>query len=723
MRYLAIVSTAQSLTFGLLTLTSTAIQADDTEVRLLDQYEKQEQPADSVELPDINVQSQAITPPPTQPYKGYRAVSGQSATKTDTPLNETSQSISVIGSEQIKDQGAQSLAEALRYTAGVTSGQRGRRGLDDFSIRGFTQSAYKFVDGMRMDSDMWIQSDPFAFERIEVLKGPASILYGQIAPGGVVNQISKRPTDQPLAELGVGFGNYNQQRYSADLSDSLNTEGTLRYRLVGLYSDSDDIVDYVDRDRSYVAPSLTWNISEDTELTLLASYQKSHYVPIRGLPAEGTVKSNPNGNISRSRFIGVPGYDAYTTEQSLYGYELSHSFSPNISFRQKLRYNQYQLDGAFSSPSSLAANKRNYSRALQWRDVESELLTLDNQLDILFDTGPLSHDLLVGFDYFDFTTKDIRHRSSLAAIDLYNPSYSTVPGTKTYQPGNSKKEDLTQKGLYLQDQIKFGDGWNLLLGLRHDQSESVTKPYQGERTSIDEEATTGRLGLLYAFANGWSPYISYSESFLPVSGSDVNGKAFEPETGEQTELGIKYESPNRAFDVTFALYELTRQNVLTEDPNNTDYQIQVGEQRHRGAEVELHGQLTPQLSLIAGYSYIDAEISKSNDGNEGNRPTQVPKHMANVWLRYDLNTWLPGLGIGAGVRHIGKQAGDDANSFDTPDYTLLDMAIYYETGPWHFQLNANNLTDKNYIASCTSTTACYSGDPRMLMLNTSYKFK
>jgi iron complex outermembrane receptor protein len=717
MRYLQMLSTTQRLAFGLLTTASTTLLAQT------DPYDESPQPSSSLELPDIRVQSEAQPPSATAPYEGYRAITGQSATKTDTPLNETSQSISVIGSAQIKDQGAQTLAEALRYSAGVNAGQRGRRGLDDFNIRGFTQSAYKFVDGMRMDSDMWIQSDPFAFERIEVLKGPASILYGQIAPGGVVNQVSKRPTAQPLAELGVGFGNYNQQRYTADLSDSLNTEGTLRYRLVALYSASDDIVDYVDRDRSYLAPSLTWSLSDDTELTFLASYQKSHYVPIRGLPAEGTVKHNPNGHISRNRFIGVPGYDDYTTEQNLIGYELTHSFSPNIRFTQKLRYNEYELDGAFSSPGTLSANKRNYSRTLQWRDVESELITLDNQLSILFGTGALNHDLLLGFDYFDFATTDVRHRSTLSAIDLYNPSYTVVPGIKTYQPANSKDETLTQKGFYLQDQIKLGDGWNLLLGLRHDLSKSATEPDSGTRTTVDEEASTGRIGLLYAFSNGWSPYISYSESFLPVSGSDVDGKAFEPETGEQSELGVKYESADQTFDITFALYELTRQNILTEDPSNTDYQIQIGEQRHRGAEVELHGQLTPQLSLIAGYSYIDAEITKSNDGNQGNRPTQVPKHMANLWLRYELSDWLPGLGIGAGVRHIGKQAGDDANSFDTPDYSLLDMAAYYETGPWYFQLNGNNLTDKDYIASCTSMTACYPGDPRTLLLSTRYTFK
>lgn len=676
----------------------------------------------AMQLPDINVESSREQTSTTAPFAGYKAERAQSATKTNTVLNETPQSISVIGSQQLRDQNAQSLAESLRYTAGVNAGSRGRRGLDDFIVRGFVQSAYKFVDGMRMDSDMWIQSDPFAFERIEVLKGPASILYGQVAPGGVINQVSKRPTDEPLAEVGAGVGNYGQRKYTADLSDSLNADGSLRYRLVALYSSSDDIVDYVDRDRSYIAPSLTWDINEDTRLTLLASYQKSHYVPIRGLPAEGTVLSNPNGSIARDRFVGVPGIDNYTTEQQMFGYELEHRFAPNITLRQKLRYNEYDLDGAFSSPTSLAANKRNYNRQVQWRDVKGEVFTMDNQLNVQFDTGPFSHDVLVGLDWFDFHTDDIRHNSSLAAIDLYNPSYSVVPGVKTFQPNTSGTEDLLQRGLYLQDQIKFGDSWNLLLGLRHDDSE--LKSHRGStRTTTNENATTGRVGLLYAFDNGWSPYISYSESFVPVTGSDFSGTAFEPETGEQTEIGLKYESPGKALDVTFALYDLKRQNVTTADPNNTGFNVQVGEQRHRGAEIELHGQLTEKLDLVATYSYIDAEVTKSNDGYQGNRPIQVPEHMANAWLRYDLSSLLPGLGIGAGVRYIGEQAGDQANTFDSPDYTLYDMMVDYKTGPWRFAVNGSNLTNKDYIASCASTSACFPGDPRMMMFSANYRFK
>ncbi|WP_295473816.1 TonB-dependent siderophore receptor [uncultured Pseudomonas sp.] len=674
-----------------------------------------------LELPETNVQATLGQTSATAPFTGYKADRAQTATKTNTALNETPQAVSVIGSEQLRDQNAQSLAESLRYTAGVNAGQRGRRGLDDFIVRGFVQSAYKFVDGMRTDSDMWIQSDPFAFERIEVLKGPASILYGQIAPGGLINQVSKRPTDEAFAEVGMGLGNYGQRKYTADVSDKLNEDGSLRYRLVGLYSSSDDIVDYVDRDRSYFAPSLTWDINDDTSLTLLASYQKSHYVPIRGLPAEGTVLGNPNGKIDRDRFVGVPGIDDYTTEQQMFGYELEHRFTPDVTFRQKLRYTEYDLDGAFSSPTTLAANKRNYNRQVQWRDVQGEVFTMDNQLNVLLDTGPFSHDLLVGLDWFDFHTDDTRHTSTLAAIDLYNPNYNVSPGAKTFQANTSGTEHLQQGGLYLQDQIKFGDGWNLLLGLRHDESE--LKSHRGStRTSTDENATTGRVGLLYAFDSGWSPYISYSESFVPVTGSDANGKTFEPETGEQTEIGLKYQSPGQAFDVTFALYDLKRQNVTTTDPNNSGFSVQVGEQRHRGAEVELHGRLTEKLDLIATYSYIDAEITKSNDGFQGNRPVQVPEHMANAWLRYDLSSVLPGLGVGAGVRYIGEQAGDQANSFDSPDYTLYDMMVDYKTGPWRFAVNGSNLTNKDYVASCASSAQCFPGDPRMLMFSTSYRF-
>lgn len=679
-------------------------------------------------LPEVSVTSAKTQESPTGPIKKYKASRSRTATKTDASINETAQSISVVGSEQIRDQGAQSLAESLRFVAGVDAGQRGRRGLDDFSIRGFVQSDYVLRDGMRMSYDLsWIQAEPFGLERVEILKGPASVLYGQTGPGGFVNLVSKRPTDKPIANFGAGFGNYQQRQYTADISDALNADQTVRYRLVALSAESDDQVDFVDRKRTYVAPSLTWDIGEKTSLTVLTSYQKSDYIPIRGLPAQGTILPNINGNISFKRYVGVPGVDSYETEQTLLGYEFSHAFNDNITFRQHMRYNTLNLSGTFTEPSALglvAPAQQNYRRAMSIRDLSAQMWTLDNQLSAKFETAALKHQMLFGVDNIRYYLNRYYSSRSVSALNLFAPNYAaTTLGNETVTANSTGSDELTQQGIYLQDLIKFGAGWNLQLGLRHDRSEITQKRINGSNSNTDPHKTTGKVGLLYAFDNGWSPYLSYSESFVPQIGNTFSGTPFVPETGKQKEVGLKYESADKQFGTTFALYELVRQNVTTTDPANTSFSVQTGEQTHKGFEWEATGQLTDRLNVIASYTYTDAEVTKSNTITQGKQPILVARNMSNVWLNYDLSAITQGLSAGAGIRYIGKQAGDTINSFSVPDYTLFDAAIYYQQGAWRFALNGRNLEDKKYVAGCASLSVCFTGDPRMVMLTANYSFK
>lgn len=677
-------------------------------------------------LPEVVIRTERVKESTTGPIHKYKASRARTATKSDTPINETAQSISVVSSEQIRDQSAQTFADTLKFVAGVDAGQRGRRGLDDFSIRGFVQSDYVLRDGMRMFYDTaWVQSEPFGFERVEIMKGPASVLYGQTGPGGFANVVSKRPTDQPLATVGLTLGNYDQQQWTADFSDALNQDGTLRYRLVALTSESNDQVDFVDRSRTYIAPSLTWDIGDRTSITVLTSYQKSHYVPVRGLPAEGTVLSNPNGRIPFSRFVGVPGLDKYETEMSLLGYEFSHMFNDTFTFRQHVRYNTFNVDGAFTDTTNgLTANKLNYQRRLNVRNLSAQMWTMDNQLAARFNTLGVKHDLLMGADILHYNMGRTFINRNVSALNLYQPNYAAaVVGAPVVVAGSTGSDMARQTGLYLQDMIKVGDGWNLQLGVRHDETDLLQTRVNNTRTKSDPSKTTGKAGLLYAFESGWSPYISYSESFLPLTGNTADGSPFKPETGEQREAGIKYESPDHQFGTSFAVYDLKRQNVTTTDPNNTSFSIQTGEQRHKGFEFEITGQLTDRLNAVATYTYIDAEITKSTTNTLGKRPILVAKNMANVWLRYDLSGWVQGLGIGAGARHIGEQAGDAQNSFDVPSYTLFDAGLYYNTASWRFALNARNLANKQYIAGCASINQCYPGDPRTVMLTANYSFK
>lgn len=681
-------------------------------------------------LPEVKVTDKKVD---DSGIHSYHATTAQSATKTETSLNKTPQSVSVVGADQIRDQGAQALAEALRSVAGLDAGQRGRRGFDDLSVRGFVQSSYLLRDGMRVDNDLWVQNEVFGLERIEVSKGPGSVLYGQIPAGGVVNLITKRPTSKPLAEVGVGYGNYAQKRLTADFSDSLNEAGTVKYRVTAISSASDDQVDFVDRQRFYIAPTLSWDITDNTSITFLANYQKDDYIRVFGLPALGTVLPNANGKLSYSTFTGVPGFDNISRKSSQVGYFFEHKFNDHVTFKQNLRYIHYTLDGAFTSVTALAANQRNLSRSGSLQDIDGKILTIDNQLGFKFDTGEVSHHALVGVDRFKFDSH--RYLSSRTMtpnfINIYNPNYAMPTLGPEVTNNLSSNDELVQTGFYVQDQLAYGN-WNLIAGLRYDKSNLDENRVTGVRTITDTHATTGRLGLLYAFESGFSPFISYSESFLPVTGTTQSGGSLDPETGEQREIGLKYESPDQRYGATLAVFDIQRQNVTTTvtDASGT-YNVQVGEQRHKGFEFESAGQVTDRLKTIITYTYIDAEVTKSTQGNAGLRPIQVPKNMANVWLTYDFNTWISGLSVGAGARYIGEQAGNNLNTFNVPHYTVYDAAIYYTTGPWRFALNGRNLQNKNYIASCfpTNFTAavnnatCGAGDPKMLFLTANYSFK
>lgn len=685
------------------------------------------------QLPEISVKTQRDEQSTTTPFKGYKASTAQTATKTNAKLIETPQSITVVGSEQIRDQGAQSVTEALRSVAGVDAGQYGRRGQDDFTIRGFTQSEFVLRDGMRMFLDQaWGQTEVFGLERIEVLKGPASVLYGQSAPGGLVNLVSKRPTDKPIAQIGLGYGNYQQKQLSADFSDSLNESGSVRYRLVAISSASDDQVDYADRQRTYIAPSLTWDISDKTSLTLLSSYQKSQYVSIRGLPAAGTVLPNANGRISFSRYVGIPGMDKITTEQTLLGYELTHVFNDNIKFKQNVRYSTFNFDGSWGiGNGNFSSTSTNWGRRSQIRQIDEQSLATDNQLSTQFQTAAIHHDVLLGFDSLHTNSgRDRFGYRNLSSLNLYNPNNSNATaGTFIRNNENQGSNELSQYGFYLQDHLKFAEGWNLVLGLRRDETSLVQKrPFlttAASRSKTNPGATSGRAGLLYEFSSGFAPYISYTESFMPEIGPTEDGSQLKPITGKQKEAGIKYESPNKRFGANVAIYDIRMENATYTD--NNGFTVQVGEQRNRGFEFDITGKLTDKLNIVATYTYIDAEITKAgprlaDQATLGKRPILIPKNIANIWATYDLTSWLPGLSIGAGARYNGEKAGDATNTYTVPDYTVFDAAIYYHAGPWRFALNGRNLSDKQYISGCNGN-ACYPGDPRMVMFTANYNFK
>lgn len=675
------------------------------------------------------------------PVPGYVANRSAAGTKTDTPLVETPQSVSVITRDDFEARGARNLGEALAYTAGVATGRRGESnsfGGDNIAIRGFGgdgtagASYSEYVDGLRLRGTNYVTAgfDTYLYERLDVLKGPASVLYGQGIPGGVVNAITRRPADVFGGEVQFQVGNFERLQGAFDITGPVDPGKTVLYRLTGLKLDSDSQTDFMERDRVAIAPALTWRPTADTTLTLLANYQHDDIkgTPLNTVPANGSVLYNPNGKIPRSRYVGEPGYDRWDRESYSIGYLFEHRFDETWTVRQNARYQNHELDWKVLFPGALASNGRTLSRTTFTAAETANTISIDNQVQAKIATGPLKHTLLAGLDYSRNRSDTVRGQAVAPTLDLYAPVYGrAIADPPIYQNLATR---ATQLGLYAQDQIKFG-GLNLLLGGRKDWAESKTRNrLTGASSSQDDGAFTGRAGLLYLFDNGLAPYVSYSESFDPVSGTDFSGAAFEPTTATQYEAGIKFQPKGLNSFITLAAFTLEQQNVTTPDPTHTGYSVQTGEVRSRGIELEGKASLTQGLDLLFAYSLVDAEVTESNGTDKGKVPVGIPRHQASLWADYTMRTGvLTGFGVGGGVRYVGESWGDTTNTFKTPSYTVFDAAVHYDLSQLSSRLegvklavNATNLFDREYVASCTRITACYYGTARTVIATVKYQW-
>lgn len=666
----------------------------------------------------------------TSPVKGYVAGQSATATKTDTPIAETPQSISVIGTTEIEARQAQSVSETLNYTAGIQPDKFGYdKRLDWFNIRGFdeTQNGL-YRDGLQQRSYSFVswQQETYGLERIELMRGPTSVLYGQNAPGGLINTVSKRPRADMENEIELQTGSHNRKQGSFDIGGKIVEDGSVLFRATGLLRDSDTQVNYVEDDRVYFAPSLTWE-GEDTSLTLLSYYQEDNTGGANSwLPANGTFRDAINGAIPTDFFTGEPGYDHYDRTQYAIGYEFSHNFNDSLMFRQNARYSYVEVDY-----DSLYGNgwedeaAGTLSRGVQETDQEGDSFAIDNQLQARFETSGIRHTMLGGLDYQRYVFDRFLRYGTIDSINVYNPSYGSRP-TSYFTP-TDEKLTAEQVGVYLQDQIEFDEHWVLTLGGRHDWAdESTVNQQNGTESSRNDSAFTGRTGLAYKTDFGLTPYVSYSESFNPVSGSDRFGNSFDPEEGVQYEVGAKYEPEGFDGLFTVALFDITRENVLTNDPSGGAFDnIQEGEQQSRGLEIEGLFEPIEGLTTKFAYTYQNVEITETNTASEkGNTPSGIPEHTASAWADYTLNSGpLSGLGVNGGIRYLGSTFATDANNVKVPSTTLFDAGIHYDLDAYRFALNATNLTDERYVTSCAdSTNWCYYGQGRTILASVKYRW-
>ena len=657
------------------------------------------------------------------------------------------------------DQGAQTVSQALRYTPGVFVDLRPSTRFDIVPIRGFggnngpLMSFVAYQDSLRLQRGLSFAVptvDPYLLERIEVLRGPAAILYGQTNLGGLINLISKRPTATPFREVEVSTGSWDLKQGAFDFSGPVDAEGKWLFRLTGLARDSDVQVDYIKDKRYTLSPALTWRPTPDTTFTILSNYTydpASWYTTF--LPALGTLRYNPNGQISTSFNVGDPGYEVFTREQGAVGYQFEHRASDIWTVRQNLRY--MKLDTRFLgiSPQNYQANLRtiNRQRSNVLDDLDS--LALDNQAQAQFATGPLKHTVLLGIDDQYANARRLLGQATTGTppIDYLNPAYFLPISVPAFQ--TDAHQINRQTGFYAQDQVKVG---NLvaIFGARHDRASfdfdqlTLTTNAKLHVSQLDK-ANTWRAGALYHFDNGVAPYFIYSTSFEPVTGFvlDFDKKPFVPTTGEQYEAGVKYEPPGQNAIITVAAYQLTQQNVQTPDPNplhtgcsapGIRCSVQTGEIRTHGLEVEARGSVTRNLEAILAYTYQNMLVTKSTNIDLGKHPVQVPDQMAAAWGMYTFREGIAaGLALGAGVRYVGWSFGDLLNTVEVPPFTLVDAAIHYDMGYLfpamkgaRLSINASNLFDRIYVASCGVGTqfdaGCYFGLRRSVLATLRYRW-
>ncbi|AFM32814.1 MULTISPECIES: TonB-dependent siderophore receptor [Stutzerimonas stutzeri subgroup] len=677
-----------------------------------------EPPAEPLALEEMQVTASAERA--DGPVQGYRATRSASATRTDTAIHETPQSISVVPAQVVEDIGATRLEDALDYAGGVERGNNfGGQGLTEFLVRGFsTQEFYR--NGFAVNRGYPNMPDASTLERIEVLRGPASMLYGRGDPGGTFNIVSKQPQAERRTVLGSQVNTDGLRRGTLDTTGALDESAAFTYRLNLVAEGSDSFRDHVESERYNIAPVLRWQLSDDTALILEGDYLHNRHPMDRGL----TRYPNQAGDLSRDRFLGEESAGKLTNQNATTQLRLEHQLDSQWMLRGGIQYLDGSLDGGAVENNGLAADGRtvgrNYSeRWLNWND-----LAVQANLEGHFDAAGLAHTLLLGVEFDDFNYDSQIDRSGGATsdfpIDLYDPVYGqplpALTRTTTYDD-----ENLKSYAFFLQDQIALTERLTAQVGARLERFEQRYENKLTPAGSWDQahNAVSPRFGLIYDLTEELAVYANTSRSFKPNRGADRSSQAFDPEKGIAHEVGIKYELPEHDLSVTAALFHITKENVLTSDPLDSNYQVAAGEARSRGFDISVAGNITPQWRVIGGYAYVDAEVTESSNASmpTGTRLANVPRHSFNLLDTYEFAEGpLAGLGVGMGVKYVGdRKGGATSTAFDMDAYTTVDLLAYYPlTERVRLNLNLNNLFDEEYEERAWGNIWAYPGAPRTL---------
>ncbi|MCA4964148.1 TonB-dependent siderophore receptor [Pseudomonas sp. Y24-6] len=697
-------------------------------------------PEDVLALPTTNVTGVENTESAWGPVDGYLATRTAAGTKTDTALVEAPRSISVATRQQMDDRNVQNIDDAVRYMPGIVASSYGSDTRADWlRVRGFEPT--QFLDGLPLPKGVYAnpKQETWNLDRLALLRGPASSVYGQTPPGGMLDMVSRRPSAESSSEIQVEYGSDNHRQINFASTGKIDEDGRFLYGLSAVVRDSGTQIDHVDNKRYNIAPSLTWNIDDDTKFTLLTQFTRDDTgITSQFLPIQGTKIRSPLGDISHHKNLGDPDWEYYDRTYYALGYAFEHRLNDVWQFKQNLRYTKSDLSfqaltpGAY--PFTQVDAQGNVGRSSTSVDEDISQFAVDNNFQADFATGDVGHTLLIGLDHQRTNTNYTSIFGDGLTTNVNNPIY----GLPIVRPPRSDAfydydQKTYQTGLYVQDQM-YIDQWRLTLGGREDWVHTGTKFFnKGDATNTERDKKfSANAAISYVFDNGIVPYLSYAESFQPTSNATASPTdSFKPTEGEQWELGIKYQPPGSNTLLTAAVYTLTQKNVsvTTTNSNNVSITSQTGEVKVKGLELEAVSDVTENLKVIAAYTLAKSEVQ---DGAfKGNRLQLMPNQQASLWTDYTWHTGvLDGFGVGGGVRYTGNTYGDQANTElgKADAFTVFDAAVHYDLGRLDnslkgasLALNATNLFDKDYISTCDSFY-CYYGDQRSVVASATYKW-
>jgi len=699
-------------------------------------------PEGALALPATSVIGVEDTESAWGPVQGYLAKRTAAGTKTDTALAEVPRSISVATREQMQDRAVQNLDDAVRYMPGVVASSYGSDSRAEWlKVRGFEPTQY--LDGLPLPKGTYTmpKMETWNLERVALLRGPASSVYGQTPPGGLIDMVSRRPEAFASNEVQLQIGSYQRKQISFDSTGPVDDEGRFLYRVSGVVRDSNTTIEHNDDKRYNIAPSLSWNIDPDTRLTFLSQFNRDDTgITSQFLPLQGTQLSSPAGEVKYHKNLGDPQWEFYDKTYYALGYAFEHRMNDVWQFRQNLRYTKSDLSFQGITAGGFYGSVSDDGTVARGANIVNEDISqfaVDNNFQADFETGPLKHTVLLGLDHQRVNTNYQWLYGSAPTSNIINPIYGQDFSSVSYAAFNDYNQKTHDTGLYAQDQMAL-DNWRLTVGGRQDwlHTDSTFYNMNNARDTRNDTAFTGNAALSYVFDSGFTPYVSYAESFQAEAGG-ANGQAFRPGTGKQYEVGLKYQPPGSDMLFTAAAYDLTRKDIVLSDTLGVSRPL--GEAKVRGFELEATGDVNENLKLTAAYTYANTKMTKVTSPLDQNRPLPLtPENQASAWADY---TWhsgvLDGLGLGFGVRYIGETDNiaigsmafvRDKSDGHTDSYTVYDAAVHYDLSRLNNTLkgvsvavNANNVFDKEYISTCDGFY-CYYGDRRNVMASVNYKW-